>query len=295
MERTPEVDDFLKYLAVERSCAKNSILAYERDLRQFLSELSNQSIVLDQVDADVIQRYLAGMLERKSARSAARALSAIKTFFKFLISIGRVMKDRTSDVQSPRLRKRIPGFLDLTEITRLIESVPNDSPPGLRDRAMLELLYGTGIRVSELCDLTLPQIDLANGFVTVIGKGNKERSVPLGRSACGALENYFKSSRPCFLNGHATDRVFLSRRGVGWTRQGIWKWLRAAATAAGIDKRVHPHLLRHTFATHVLSGGADLRSVQELLGHTDISTTEIYTHLDTPRLRQIHRQYHPRA
>lgn len=230
-----------------------------------------------------------------SARSAARALSSIKSFYRYLVSSERMARDPVGEVQSPKLRKHIPGFLDVGEIVRLIESVPLDTPRGLRDRAMLELFYAAGLRVSELCDLSLSQLDLEHGFVTVIGKGSRERTVPIGRQAVSALKVYLAKARGAFLNGALTDRVFLPRLGKGWTRQGVWKWIGQLARAAGLDRRLHPHLLRHTFATHVLSGGADLRSVQELLGHADISTTEIYTHLDTPRLRKIHQQYHPRA
>lgn len=296
MEANVEVQDFLNYLAVERGMSKNSVLAYGRDLRRFMADMKKSGVALNGIDSQVLQDYL-GRIQRGglSARSSTRALSAIKSFFRYLVSTDRLTTDRVGEVQSPRLRKSIPGFLDLSEITRMIESVRTDSPAGARARAMLELLYASGLRVSELCDLSLSQVDLTNGFVTVVGKGNKERTVPIGRQAQQALARYLKSSRGHFLNGKKTDRVFLSKRGEGWTRQGVWKWLKGVAQSAGIGKTVYPHLLRHTFATHVLGGGADLRSVQELLGHADISTTEIYTHIDTPRLRQIHQQFHPRA
>lgn len=296
MEGHREVEDYLQYLAVERGHSKNSLLSYGRDVRRFLEDLKKSRISLDSVDTDTVSEHVGSLQSQgKSARSAARALSAVKSFFRYLVSVGRLTADRVSDVQSPRLRKSIPGFLDLSQITRLIDSIPTDTPAGLRDRAMLELLYGAGLRVSELCGLLLSQLDLDHGFVTVVGKGDKERTVPIGRAAVAALSKYVKHARKEFLNGQSTDRVFLSRRGLGWTRQGVWKWLRGVAKSSGLDIRLYPHLLRHTFATHVLSGGADLRSVQELLGHADISTTEIYTHLDTPRLRKIHQQYHPRA
>ncbi|OGH55958.1 MAG: site-specific tyrosine recombinase XerD [Candidatus Lindowbacteria bacterium RIFCSPLOWO2_12_FULL_62_27] len=296
MEKYAEVEDFLKYLSVERGMALNSVWAYGRDLRTFMSHAKKDGRALASVDGQWIQDYLAAVQqEGLSARSATRALSAIKSFFRYLVSTGQIAADRVAEVQSPRLRKSVPGFLELPEITRLIQSVPEDSPVGIRDRAMLELLYGAGLRVTEVCDLSISQLDLENGFVTVIGKGNKERTVPIGRQALKALARYLKEGRANFLNGKHTDRVFLSGRGLGWTRQGIWKWLRAIARSAGMPKTIYPHLIRHTFATHVLSGGADLRSVQELLGHADISTTEIYTHINTPRLRQLHRQYHPRA
>lgn len=296
MERHSDLQAFVDFLAIERGMSKNSVQAYARDLRRFLDDCEKRGIQPDAVDAYALQEHL-GAVQRNgiSARSCARAMSAIKTFYKYLVQTGRLAEDKVGEAQGPKVRKSIPGFLDLADINRLINSVESDSPAGRRDRAMLELLYGAGVRVSELCDLNLSQIDIANGFVTVIGKGNKERTVPIGRKAREALAEYLKEARAKFLNGHKTDRVFLTRRGVGWTRQGIWKWIRGAAQSAGLGKNVYPHLMRHTFATHVLGGGADLRSVQELLGHADISTTEIYTHLDTPRLRQIHRQFHPRA
>lgn len=296
MERLAELDDYLKYLSVERGMSRNSVLAYGRDLRRFMDAVEKGVHSLENVDTEVVQNYMETIQRTGlSARSSSRALSAIKTFFRYLVMTGRLPVDRVSEVQSPRLRKTIPGFLDLSEITRMINAISTAAPPGIRDRAMLELLYGSGLRVSELCDLSLSQLDLANGFVTVVGKGNKERTVPIGRQAQQAITRYVKEARAQFLNGKQTDRVFLSRRGTHWTRQGIWKWLKGIAARAGIHKEVFPHLLRHTCATHFLCGGADLRSVQELLGHADISTTEIYTHLDTPRLRQIHRQFHPRA
>lgn len=296
MEAFAELEEFLNYLAVERGHSKNSVLAYGRDVRRFLQSLEKRGLGLAEVDARVASEHLEELAARGiSPRSASRALSAVKSFFRYLVSVERLAKDTISDVRSPRLRKSIPGFLDVQEIVRLIDSVSTDTPRGLRDRAMLELLYGAGLRVSELCDLSLSQLDLEHGFVTVVGKGDKERTVPIGRPAVTALKRYVSEGRPKFLNGKSVDRVFLSRLGHGWTRQGVWKWLRELAHSVGLDVRLYPHLLRHTFATHVLSGGADLRSVQELLGHADISTTEIYTHLDTPRLRKIHQQYHPRA
>lgn len=296
MEECSELQNFLNYMSVERGMSQNSVLAYGRDLRRFLAELKKRDKGLSDVTAEIVQDHL-GDLGRAgvSARSAARALSAVKSFFRYLVSAGRIANDRVGEMQSPKLRKNIPGFLDLKDVIRLIESISTDTPAGLRDRAMLELLYGAGLRVSELCGLSLSQIDLANGFVTVVGKGDKERTVPIGRQARQAISLYLEKGRPAFVNGKRTDIAFLTRLGAGWTRQGVWKRLQEAAMAAGIGKNVYPHLFRHTFATHVLSGGADLRSVQELLGHADISTTEIYTHLDVPRLRQIHRQFHPRA
>lgn len=296
MEPQQELQDYLNYLTVERGMSKNSVMSYGRDLRRFLADIQARRCSLEDVDGQTVQNHMAELQSSGiSNRSIARALSAIKSFFRYLQFAGRIQTDRVSETQSPRIRKSIPGFLDLPEIVRLIDAIPAEGPVGLRDRAMLELLYGAGLRVSELCELQISQADLANGFVTVIGKGDKERTVPIGRHACDALSKYISDGRSSFVNGKPTDKLFLTRHGEGWTRQGVWKWLQALARIAGIQKTIYPHLLRHTFATHVLSGGADLRSVQELLGHADISTTEVYTHIDVPRLLQIHQQYHPRA
>ncbi len=291
-----DLEGFLNYLAVERGMSKNTVCAYRRDLDRFFRQLEKDGTTVADVTPRTVQDHLEALRGAGiSERSMARALSALKSLFRYLVSVDLLTEDRVGEVRGLRLRKSIPGFLELSEITKLIESIPRTTPAGLRNRAMLELFYGAGLRVSELCDLALSQVDLVNGFVTVIGKGNKERTVPIGRMATEALDDYLKKGRPAFLNGRSTDRVFLTKRCAGWTRQGVWKWIQSLARSAGMDKSVYPHLLRHTFATHVLSGGADLRSVQELLGHANITTTEIYTHLDTPRLRQIHRQFHPRA
>jgi integrase/recombinase XerD len=227
--------------------------------------------------------------------SVRRAQSALRTYFGFLLEEGALQSDPTEGIQSPRVGRPLPKVLDEADVSALLEAPRLDSSMYWRDRAILEFLYATGVRVSELVGLRLSDLDLEEGLCTVFGKGSKERMVPLGRPACVALSRYLSEVRPTLEKGAGAGRVFLNQRGRSLSRTSVWKIVKDASQLAGIEGEVSPHVLRHTFATHLLEGGADLVAVQELLGHADISTTQIYTHLDRKYLREIHRKYHPRS
>ncbi|MFQ5696200.1 MAG: site-specific tyrosine recombinase XerD, partial [Terriglobia bacterium] len=229
------------------------------------------------------------------SRSVARTLVAVRNFFRFLRQEETIRRNPTEHIESPRMWKRLPKFLTVEEVERLLASPEATTPRGRRDKAMLEVLYATGLRVSELVNLKLSDLQLEAGYLRCLGKGNKERVVPLGKKATTALEAYLRGGRPRLAKRRASAHLFLSRRGQGMTRHNFWRLLGEQARAAGIRGRLTPHVLRHSFATHLLERGADLRAVQLLLGHADISTTQIYTHVAQERLRQIYRMHHPRA
>jgi integrase/recombinase XerD len=296
VKRQSELQSYLDYLSIERGLSKNTIESYRRFLRQFLKWIKRRQWNIKAIDSTIIAKHLTNLHNRgNSPRTVGVAIASIKSFIRYLTFSGRLSKNVIEDIQAPRFTRKIPRFLDSQEIDRIIESINVESPTGYRDRAMFELLYAAGVRVSELCQLRLSQLDMTNRFITVIGKGNKERTIPFGRKAQYALKNYLKFGRITAIKDNRCDTVFLTRRGRGWTRQGIWKWLKEIGRNAKITNNIYPHLIRHTFATHVLSGGADIRCVQELLGHADISTTQIYTHVDLPRLIAIYKRFHPRA
>ncbi len=291
------IDLFLDYLAVECGLADNTITAYRRDLRKFSDFLEGRGISdLAKVKPDTVVRF---MREQKDAdisvNSIARYLAALKMWFRFLFMEGMLAKDAVSVLDSPRLWRKIPDVLDEKDVAKLLRAPNADTPLGLRDKAILEVLYATGARVSEVVDLELTSVNLDYRFVRCIGKGNKERIVPLGTKAIDAVRDYIVEVRGKLLKGRAEARLFLSRFGKPLDRKTLWRMVRRYALKAGIKKHVSPHTLRHSFATHLLSGGADLRSVQEMLGHASISTTQIYTHVDKDRLKSIHKQFHPRA
>jgi integrase/recombinase XerD len=291
------VDEFLNAMAVERGVADNTLAAYSRDLRRYLTFLEGQEIASPgMVTRSHLQAFLAGLRDAGLAsRSVARAMSALRTFHRFLAAEGYVRHDPTSLLRVPRVARSLPGVLSGDEIERLLQSPQVSQPRGLRDRAMLELLYATGLRVSELLSIPLTALDLTVGFVRCLGKGGKERVVPVGSSALEWLREYLTRGRPSLAGEGETPFLFLGREGRRLTRQGFWKSLRSYARKSGIRKRITPHTLRHSFATHLLEGGADLRSVQLMLGHADISTTQIYTHVSRARLREIHERFHPRS
>jgi len=228
-------------------------------------------------------------------RSRARLLSALRGFFKFMVRDSHLPESPVANLTSPRLRRQLPSVLSVTEVERLLAQPNPELPLGQRDAAMLELLYGTGLRVSELVSLTLARVNLEVGFLVVLGKGSKERIVPVGEAATEAVRSYLMGSRPRLLKGKMTETLFITNRGAAMTRQGFWKLLKKYGREAGLKKELTPHILRHSFATHLLERGADLRSVQMMLGHADISTTQIYTHVARERLREVHKKYHPRA
>jgi integrase/recombinase XerD len=286
---------FLEYLTVEKGLARNTILSYARDVRKFLGFLKAGKLVWNRVPEETIVRFIhresrAGL----SARSLARLISALRSFFKFLVLSGFVKKDPSSQLTTPSTWLSLPKFLTVKEVEELLRAPDDKKPHGVRDRAMLEVLYGSGLRVSELASLKLAEVNLGDGFLICRGKGGKERIVPLGRSACGAVAKYLAEVRPLVVSGER-DELFLSRRGKPFTRQGLWKLIRQHARAAGLTAMISPHILRHSFATHLLERGADLRSVQLMLGHSQITTTQIYTHVSRERLRRVYDQFHPRA
>jgi integrase/recombinase XerD len=289
------IDDFIVHLALERGMSPRTVDAYRRDLLQLSAWLTEESLGLDEVERSTLRNYLGRRRdEGLSARSAARALSAIRQFFRFLMADGRVAEDPTANLRSPSLWATVPHALSGEEVDALLGAPDTSTPLGMRDRAMIETLYATGMRVSELVGLTLDRVRLDPGFVRVIGKGDKERLVPLGESAIRWIESWTEGPRR-ELDHDLRPELFLNHRGGNLTRQGFWKILRAHGLAAGIRSPLSPHVVRHSFATHLVENGADLRSVQMMLGHAALTTTEIYTHVARERLQRLYDQMHPRA
>ncbi len=288
------VDQFLLYLRIERGLADNTLSAYGRDLAVFLNFLEQRSLSLAAVETTDIEAYLRELRETMSARSTARALSSIRMFFRFLTAEGLLESNPVRLIDSPKLDRRLPDVLSAGEVEKLLASPSGDAPVSLRDRAMLELLYATGLRVSELVGLRMRNINLEAGFVRTMGKGAKERVIPIGQKALEAVREYLKRGRSAFVRRGTGSELFLNCRGKGISRQGFWKLIKKHALRAGISKNLSPHSLRHSFASHLLEGGADLRSVQFMLGHADIATTQIYTHVTRSRLKEVHEKFHPR-
>jgi integrase/recombinase XerD len=296
------VDEFLNAVTVERGVADNTRTAYSRDLRRylvFLQKTGDRGLETgdwSKVSLSHLQAFLASLRDAGLApRSIARAISALRSFHRFLAAEGYVRSDPTSLLRVPRVSRPLPNVLSTDEVERLLKTPDASKPRGLRDRAMLELLYATGLRVSELLSAPLTALDPTVGFIRCLGKGAKERIVPVGSSALQWLKEYLTRGRPSLAAKQDTPFLFLGRDGRRLTRQAFWKSIRSYAGKAGILKRITPHTLRHSFATHLLERGADLRSVQLMLGHADISTTQIYTHVSRARLREIHDRFHPRS
>ncbi|OLC54188.1 MAG: site-specific tyrosine recombinase XerD [Acidobacteria bacterium 13_1_40CM_4_69_4] len=290
------IEDFLHYLTVERGLAKNSVLAYGRDLAKFGRYLTVKGRTPRQIrqgEVNEFARRLSG--QGLSAKSIARALNAVRMFYRYLVMEKFVSEDPTTQIRSPRTLKKLPRYLTLEEVDHLLAAPDPGSALGLRDVAMVELLYATGLRVSELVSLRIRDLNLEAGYLRCVGKGNKERVVPLGRQAAQRIRAYLGGARPGILRGASHPALFLNNRGGPMSRQGFWKILKKHGRAVGLRGKLSPHVLRHSFATHLLERGADLRSVQLMLGHADISTTQIYTHINRERLRAIYRDFHPRA
>lgn len=297
MDMETHLDLYLDYLTVERGLAANTRASYSGDLLKFLTYLKDRGVGdWSQVGFTDIMGFLSQAQEQGLApRSRARVLSALRGFFKFMVRDNHLSESPVANLTSPRLRRKLPAVLSVAEVERLLAQPKAELPLGQRDAAMLELLYGTGLRVSELVSLTLARVNLEVGFIVVFGKGAKERIVPMGEAATEAVRIYVLESRPRLLKGRVTEILFVTNRGGAMTRQGFWKLLKKYGREAGLKKELTPHTLRHSFATHLLEGGADLRSVQMMLGHADISTTQVYTHVARERLREVHKKYHPRA
>ena len=288
------MDQFLYHLRMEKGLAENTIEAYSRDLAAFFRFLETKGIKPVDAHQDHIGSFMAEQEEALSIRSVARMLSTIKMFYRFLIFEGKLESSPARLIDTPKIPRRLPGVLSLDEVERLLQQPEMETPLGLRDRAMLEVLYATGLRVSELLGLTMPTINMEAGFVRTLGKGSKERMVPMNDQAREVLGLYFSESRPYLMKKKQTAFLFLNNRGTVLSRQGFWKIIKKYGIKAGIPKEITPHSLRHSFASHLLECGADLRSVQLLLGHADITTTQIYTHVTRERLKRIHEKYHPR-
>lgn len=287
------VQSFLNYCRVEKGLANNSLSSYTLDLQKLSAYASRPVHDLDEADLNgyVESLYGTGL----SPRSIARHITTLRTFYRFLLAEGEVDRDPTERLTPPRQWSTLPKYLNREEVERLLASPPLDKPAGLRDRAMLELLYATGLRVSELCGLELSAIQRDAGILRVTGKGNKQRLVPFGEAAGEALDQYLKFGRSELLKGRASGFLFVTARGAAMCRQSFWKLLRDLGLKAGLTRKLTPHVIRHSFATHLVEGGADLRSVQIMLGHADISTTQVYTHVAQRRLRETVDQHHPRA
>ncbi len=291
------IEDFINYLSVERGLAQNTLLAYRRDLSAYGEYLESKGVSgTGQIKREQITEYI--FQQKKSGlatTSICRSLAAIKMFHRFLVREGLVKDDPTTLVDTPKLWKRVPDVLSQPEIELMLKAAQGRKSRQVRDYAILELFYASGMRVSELVQLKIENVNFDIGYVRCIGKGNKERIIPIGRSAREAVKRYCDEVRAKQARAKLTSDLFLSRLGRKMTRQSLWKMIKHYADKAHIKKTIKPHTLRHSFATHLLEHGADLRSVQEMLGHSDISTTQIYTHVDRERLRSIHKQFHPRG
>ncbi|MFP4614650.1 MAG: site-specific tyrosine recombinase XerD [Thiohalospira sp.] len=289
------VERFLDRLWLEAGLSDNTLVAYDRDLRRF-AEWLGEGTPLDRVRREQVLGFLAmQMRSGVKPRTIARRLSSLRRFYRHLLDEGRIHEDPCREVEPPRLDARLPNTLTEAEVEALLGAPDPADPLGMRDRAMLEVMYATGLRVSELVDLALGRLRQDAGYVLVTGKGGKQRLVPLGEEALGWLGRYLDHARPALLEGRTSDRVFVSRRGGGLTRQAVWYRIRKYARELGIEKPLSPHTLRHSFATHLLNHGMDLRSLQMLLGHSDLSTTQIYTHVARERLKSLHASHHPRG
>ena len=296
-----EIEQFLDNIWMERGLSDNTLSAYRTDLKNFvkwLKLLNNNSITdkLIGVERIDIENYLSDLKEREiSARSRARLLSSLRRFYAYLLREKKIDIDPVALIDAPKLGRSLPKILTEKDVESLLMAPDTSTLLGLRDRVLLEVLYATGLRVSELVGLLLNQINLQQGVIRVTGKGNKERLVPLGEEAVSWLEKYLSSARSELLKGHVTDALFVTKRGSEMTRQAFWYLIKRYAFQAEITSNISPHTLRHAFATHLLNHGADLRVVQMLLGHSDLSTTQIYTHVANERLKSLHSQHHPRG
>ncbi|MEK4699101.1 site-specific tyrosine recombinase XerD [Solibacillus sp. FSL R7-0668] len=296
---TDPIEDYLHFIKVERQLSDNTLQSYKRDLLAYARHLYHEQKKSDfnQVIREHILLYLDSLRAvGKSSKTVSRQISSIRSFHQFLLREKVCDQDPTVHLEMPKKEQTLPKVLSIEDIDALISAPSIEKPQGIRDIAILEMMYGSGMRISELIALNLEDVHITMGFVRVFGKGGKERIIPLGRGALTACTNYLNEARPQLLgNAPKNDAFFITQRGKGFTRQGCWKIIKEHAQTAGITKEITPHVLRHSFATHLIENGADLRAVQELLGHSDISTTQIYTHVSKTRLSEVYKQFHPRA
>jgi integrase/recombinase XerD len=297
MEISATISSFLTHVKVEKGLSSNTVSAYRRDLVKFDVFAQKRKLSLEAVSRDDLVDFLAGLYRMNlESRTVARHLVTLRNFFRFAQIQELILADPTINLESPKIRRSLPGYLRLEEVERLLEQPDSTTALGLRDRAMLEVLYSTGLRVSELIGLRVSDLDAKVGCVRCIGKGDKERIVPVGRKALMMVEKYLRDARPKLLGKlRGSPTLFVNRRGGSLSRVGVWKILSGYGKRGGLRLSLTPHMLRHSFATHLLERGADLRSVQLMLGHADISTTQIYTHVVEERLKQIYKAHHPRA
>jgi integrase/recombinase XerD len=299
MEISASITSFLTHVRVEKGLSVNTISAYRRDLVKFDEFAKKRKLTLESVSRDDLVDFLASLYRQKlESRTVARHLVTLRNFFRFAQVQGLRAEDPSLNLESPKIRKSLPGYLKLEEVEKLLAQPDEKTPMGLRDRAMLEVLYSTGLRVSELISLRVMDLDRSAGFVRCIGKGDKERIVPIGKKALALVDRYLRDARPKLVSKGkqvSGTSLFINRRGGNLSRVGVWKILSGYGRRAGMRMALTPHMLRHSFATHLLERGADLRSVQLMLGHSDISTTQIYTHVVEERLKQIYKAHHPRA
>jgi integrase/recombinase XerD len=291
------IDGFRDYLVVESGTSPNTVDNYLRDVRRFGTYMVARGVNdPDGVTPKLLREFAFHLKDLGLAvTSIRRQISALRTYFRFLVGEGHVRRNPTAQIETPKGWRTLPAVLTVSEIEALLGAPDPDEPLAWRDRALLEVAYGTGVRVSELVGLTIPDLLFEDGLVRVLGKGGKERLIPIGRRALGAAALYTREVRPRLDRGETQRRFFLNARGRPLSRVGAWGIIKRCAKQAGLTKRVTPHTLRHTFATHLLEGGADLRAVQEMLGHADLSTTQLYTHVDRDYLRSVHKSFHPRA
>lgn len=293
-----QIEDFLHFIIVEKGLAKNTVDSYQRDLTKYTQYLVNveQMTSLNDVTRIDIMNYLFFLREEgRASTTIARTIASIRSFHQFLLREKQTTNDPSVHIETPKQERKLPNVLSFDEVDALL-SAPNTSTPfDYRNKAMLELLYASGIRVSELCSLKLQDVHLSMGFIRCIGKGNKERIIPIGKLAIEALSKYINFSRAILMKKNHHDFLFINHHGTSLSRQGFWKILKKISKDAKIKKELTPHTLRHSFATHLLENGADLRAVQEMLGHVDISTTQIYTHVTKTRLKDVYSNFHPRA
>lgn len=297
MEISPAISSFLTHVRVEKGLSPNTVAAYQRDLTRFLRFAQKRKLMMESAKRDDLVDFLASLYREKlESRTVARHLVSLRNFFRFAQVQELVSEDPSQNLESPKIRRALPGYLRLEEVERLLEQPDSKTALGLRDRAMLEVLYSTGLRVSELIGLRVGDLDTKVGCIRCTGKGDKQRIVPAGKKAVLLVERYLRDARPRLLGKDVSSpALFVNRRGGSLSRVGVWKILSAYGRRAGLRVALTPHMLRHSFATHLLERGADLRSVQLMLGHADISTTQIYTHVVEERLKQVYKAHHPRA